>query len=450
MEKVQGNLTEGKILKVLTKLALPIMASAFLGTAYNITDMAWVGMLGSKAVAGVGVGGMYAWLSNGFATLARMGGQVHVAQALGKGEREEAKKYASASLWLSVCCGLLFGFMCLVFATPLVSFFRLDDLTAVADAKIYLRIACGFGVFTYINVDLNGLYTAQGDSKTPLKANFIGLVLNMILDPLLILGVGPFPRWEVAGAAVATVTSQAVVTTVMLAMIWSKKTKGNLMREISVCRIPEFEYVKRVFKMGGPTALQSMLYCMFSMVLSRMVSSFGYGAVAVQRVGGQIESLSWNTADGFAAAMNAFTAQNYGAGKMERVKKGYRVSSLVVFLWGVLVAFLFLVFPTQISNIFFHEPDVVRLSVNYLRIIGLGEAFMCLELMSVGAISGMGNTKLCSIITSVLTGLRIPLAMVFSKTALELNGIWWALTVSSVAKGLVLNGAFYRECKKHD
>lgn len=450
MSKIQGNLTEGPILKVLTKLALPIMASAFLGTAYSITDMAWVGMLGSKAIAGVGVGGMYAWLSSGLATLARMGGQVHVAQSLGKGEREEAKKYATASLWLSVVLGVIFGIVCVLFTNPLVAFFQLDDPTAIADAKIYLRISCGLVVFSYISTVLTGLYTAQGDSKTPLKANFVGLVLNMILDPLLVLGIGPFPKMRVAGAAVATVVAQVLATVVMIVMVWSKKATGNLLKEVSLNRFPQRHYFEKVLKMGGPTALQSMLYCMFSMVLSRMVSGFGDGAVAVQRVGGQIESISWNTADGFASAMNAFAAQNYGAKKIDRVKKGYKVSAIVVFLWGVLVAFLFIAFPKQLASIFFHEADVIAVSIDYLRILGIGEAFMCLELMAVGAISGMGNTKLCSMITIVLTGIRIPLAFVLSRTPLELNGIWWALTISSIAKGFVLNAAFYRECKKKE
>lgn len=123
MSRSQGNLTEGPILHVLTKLALPIMASAFLATAYNITDMAWVGMLGAKAVAGVGVGGMYMWLANGLATLARMGGQVHVAQQLGKGQRKEAGEYGKAAIFLAVIFGILYGSMCLLFTESLVGFF---------------------------------------------------------------------------------------------------------------------------------------------------------------------------------------------------------------------------------------------------------------------------------------------------------------------------------------
>ena len=95
---MEGNLTKGPILKTLTKLAVPIMASSFLGTLYNITDMAWIGLLGSRAVAGVGVGGMFTWLSQGLAAMARMGGQVHVAQCIGRGDRDR-RQYSLLHLW---------------------------------------------------------------------------------------------------------------------------------------------------------------------------------------------------------------------------------------------------------------------------------------------------------------------------------------------------------------
>lgn len=448
MSRSHGNLTEGPILHVLTKLALPIMASAFLATAYNITDMAWVGMLGAKAVAGVGVGGMYMWLANGLATLARMGGQVHVAQQLGKGQRKEAGEYGKAAIFLAVLFGICYGSICILFTEPLVGFFRLSEGDAIVAAKRYLRITGSLVVFSYISVVLTGLYTAQGDSQTPLKANFVGLVTNMILDPLLILGIGPFPRLEAAGAAIATVVANMLVMVLLFIMLWSSKTQENLLKEINWMRVPNRNYIKNVVKIGGPTALQSMLYCGFSMILSRMVSGFGDGAIATQRVGGQVESISWNTADGFSSAMNAFSAQNYGAGKMERVKKGYKVSAITVFLWGSLVASAFFIFPEQISSIFFHEAEVIALSTDYLMIIGVGEAFMCLELMAAGAISGLGNTKICSVISILLTGMRIPLALILSRTSLGLNGIWWALTISSILKGIVFHVAFGRECRK--
>lgn len=440
------SLTEGSIFKVLMKLSLPIMASAFLATAYSITDLAWIGTLGSSAVAGVGVGGMYVWLSQGLSTLARMGGQVPMAQELGKGNAAEAKKYAATSLWVVAFFGILFGAVTLIFADSLVAFFNLDTPQTVAYAKIYLQITCGLIIFSYIGYTLTGLYTAQGDSKTPLKANFIGLVTNMILDPLLILGIGPFPRLEVVGAAIATVFAQFLVSLVLVFDIYRPKSK-NLLKTAKILQFPNLEYFKTIFKIGTPAALQGSLYCAFSMVLTRMVSGFGDGAIATQRVGGQIESITWNVADGFAAALNAFSAQNFGAGKIDRVKKGYYLSAVTIAVWGSLIGVLFILFPRGIASIFFYEPEVIAIAIGYLTIIGIGEPFMCVEIVSSGAISGLGNTKLCSIISIIFTGSRIPLAYLLSHTALGLNGIWWALTITSICKGVVFFLAFQRESK---
>lgn len=441
-------LTEGSIFKVLMKLSLPIMASAFLATAYSITDLAWIGLLGSSAVAGVGVGGMYVWLSQGLSTLARMGGQVPMAQELGKGNLEEAKKYAVTSLWIVAVFGILFGTISLIFADPMVAFFNLDTAQTVTHAKVYLQLTCGLIIFSYVGYTLTGLYTAQGDSKTPLKANFIGLVTNMILDPVLILGIGPFPRLEVVGAAIATVFAQILVTLVLIFDIYRPNSK-NLLKTAKLLQFPGTKYLKEIFKIGTPAALQGSLYCAFSMVLTRMVSGFGDGAIATQRVGGQIESITWNVADGFAAALNAFSAQNYGAGKIDRVKKGYYLSAVTIAVWGSLIGVLFILFPEGIASIFFHEPEVIAIAIGYLTIIGIGEPFMCVEIVSSGAISGLGNTKLCSMISIIFTGSRIPLAYFLSQTSLGLNGIWWALTITSICKGLVFFLAFQRESKNH-
>ncbi len=189
---MEGNLTKGPILKTLTKLAIPIMASSFLGTLYNITDMAWIGLLGSRAVAGVGVGGMFTWLSQGLASMARMGGQVQVAQCIGRGDREKAHGFAQAAVQLAAAMGMVYAILSLVFTKQMVGFFQLTDAEAHAAAMSYTRIACGLIVFSFMTLTLTGLYTAQGDSKTPFLANLIGLVTNMILDPVLILGSGTF------------------------------------------------------------------------------------------------------------------------------------------------------------------------------------------------------------------------------------------------------------------
>ena len=437
------DLTSGPILKTLTELALPIMASSFLGTAYNLTDMAWIGMLGAKAVAGVGVGGMYVWLSQGLVSLARMGGQVHVAQSCGRGNKKEAENYAAASIQITVLFGILFAAVCLIFTKPLITFFNLNDAQTYADAHVYMQITCGLIIFSFMNLTLTGLYTAQGDSKTPFKANLAGLVLNMILDPLLILGIGIFPKLSVAGAAIATVAAQFLVMLVMILGIFRKKGIENIMRHMNIFKKAPGCFYSSIFRIGFPTACQGMIYCGISMILTRMVSGFGPGAVATQRVGGQIESLSWNTADGFAAALNAFVGQNYGAKKHERIKKGYSASFRVISVWGLLIAAAFILFPVPIAGLFFHEAEVINIAKDYLIIIGLSEPFMCVELMTVGAISGLGKTKTASIITIVLTAARIPLALLLSYIGMGLNGIWWALTISSIAKGIVFYFTFH-------
>ena len=437
---MEGNLTKGPILKTLTKLAIPIMASSFLGTLYNITDMAWIGLLGSKAVAGVGVGGMFTWLSQGLAAMARMGGQVQVAQCIGRGERDRAHGFAQAAVQLATLMGMAYAVISLLFTRQMVAFFQLTDPEAQTAALSYTKIACGLIVFSFLTLTMTGLYTAQGDSKTPFLANLIGLVTNMILDPVLILGPGPFPKLGVVGAAIATVTAQAIVMMMMILGVIIQK-KENVLKGIRLtAKIPK-KYLGGLCRIGIPTAIQGMAYCAISMVLTRMVSAYGAEAVATQRVGGQIESISWNTADGFAAALNAFIAQNYGAGKMDRVRKGYRASLWTVGIWGLLISFVFICFPQAIADIFFHEPKAVATAVGYLVIIGFSEAFMCVELTTVGALSGLGRTRLCSIISITFTSARIPLAIILGGL-IGLSGIWWALSITSIIKGIIFTCTF--------
>ena len=439
-KRMEGNLTKGPILKTLTKLAIPIMASSFLGTLYNITDMAWIGLLGSKAVAGVGVGGMFTWLSQGLAAMARMGGQVQVAQCIGRGERDRAHSFAQAAVQLATLMGMAYAVISLLFTRQMVAFFQLTDPEAQTAALSYTKVACGLIVFSFLTLTMTGLYTAQGDSKTPFLANLIGLVTNMILDPVLILGPGPFPKLGVVGAAIATVTAQAIVMTMMILGVIIQK-KENVLKGIRLtAKIPK-EYLSGLCRIGIPTAIQGMAYCAISMVLTRMVSAYGAEAVATQRVGGQIESISWNTADGFAAALNAFIAQNYGAGKMDRVRKGYRASLWTVGIWGLLISFVFICFPQAIADIFFHEPKAVATAVGYLVIIGFSEAFMCVELTTVGALSGLGRTRLCSIISIAFTSARIPLAIILGGL-IGLSGIWWALSITSIIKGIIFTCTF--------
>ena len=428
------DLLNGHIFTSLTGLALPIMVTALVQMAYNLTDMAWIGFVGSPAVAAVGAGGMYVWLSQGVVALAKMGGQVKVAHALGKGDRKEAAVYAAGSVQMGLLFALLYGAVTFFGAKPLIAFFGLNDASVAYNAQVYLKITCGLIVFSFLNSIITGIMTAMGDSKTPLLANFIGLVLNMVLDPVLIFGVGPIKGSGVAGAAIATVMAQAVVTAVFLIAIRKDQV---LFDKVKVFHKVPWDYMKAMVRIGFPASVQNLIYTSISMILTRFVTGFGDIAVAVLRVGGQIESISWMTADGFAAAINSFVGQNYGAGQYGRVKKGYFTAIGVMFVWGLLSSALLIGLPEQIFGLFIHEPEVIPMGVRYLVILGFCQMFMCIELTTVGALSGLGRTLLCSVISVLFTSARIPLAMILSSTALGLDGIWWAFTISSIIKGIL-------------
>ena len=446
----QIDLVREPIFPALTRLAMPIMASAFLATAYNLTDMAWVGTLGSDAVASVGVGGMYTWLSAGVILLARMGGQVMLGQSLGAGDREKAGCYARAAVHLGILLGLIYGAVCRIFTPQLVGYFRLSGAEVIRDAERYIRITGGLVVFFFMTFLLTGLFTAQGDSATPFRANLMGLLLNMTLDPLMIRGIGPFPSLGVTGAAAATVFSQSVVLMLLICHLLSPAGAGNVLRNRGdgaaeargsrpglVLRPEKLSVYADIVRIGLPTSVQNMIYTGISFVLTQLAAGYGDLALAVLRMGNQIESVSWNISDGFAASINAFTAQNYGARQRDRIRKGYYLAFRILGGWGLFVTAAFLLFPEQISGIFFHEAEAVRVSAGYLRIVGLCEAFMCIESMTVGALSGLGKTRLCSVISITLTGARIPYAWMLCRTSLGLTGIWWALSISSISKGIV-------------
>ena len=439
------DLLNGNILTSLTELALPIMATSLVQTAYNLTDMAWIGMVGSDAVAAVGAAAMYTWLSSGVAALARMGGQVKSAHAYGEGNRREAVQYGKGALQLALVLAAAYGIITNLFAGPLIGFFHLNSSLVVKDAIVYLRIACGLILFAFIGQTLTGLYTASGNSRTPFVANCIGMGANIVLDPLLIFGLGPIHGMGVAGAAVATVTAQFIVS---LVLVISMRKDPVLAAQMRIWIPTPLSNIKTMVRIGFPAAIQSMLYCGISMVLTRFVTAWGDTAVAVQRVGGQIESISWMTADGFGTAINAFVGQNYGAGNLKRVKKGYMTASAIMFIWGIFTTCLLIFGAAPIFSLFIHEPEVIPAGADYLRIIGFSEMFMCVELMTVGALSGMGKTMEASVITIILTASRIPLAVILGGTALGLNGIWWALTISSIVKGIIFFGYYLHIMKR--
>ncbi|MEF2824231.1 MAG: MATE family efflux transporter [Peptococcaceae bacterium] len=429
------NLLDGSIIGSMSRLAFPIMGASLIQMGYNLVDMIWIGRLGSGAVAAVGAAGMFLWMANGVTTVPRIGGQVSVGQKLGAGQQKEAAEYASCALRMGLFLGIIYGLICALFNKPLISFFKLNSPEVIAEARWYLVIAGGLLIFFFLDQVIGGILAAMGNTVTTFRVTTVGLVINLVLDPVLIFGLGPFPRLEVIGAALATVFAQMIVFLLYLKAIWNEPV---IFRNLRLLRRSNRVHLNEIVKIGLPSALQDVLFSAISMVIARFVAGYGDAAVAVQKVGGQIESISWMMGGGFAMAVNSFVAQNYGAGKIERVRKGFRTAIMIMGIWGLFNTFLLMTFPKFFFSIFISEPDVIPMGVDYLRIIGISEVFICLEGAATGAFQGLGKTVPPSIVGITFNALRIPAALLLSHTALGLNGIWWVLTVSCIFKGTIL------------
>ena len=398
--KTRINLLEGNILPALSALALPIMATSLIQMAYNLIDMIWIGKIGASAVASVGAAGMFMWLSNGLVTLAKMGGQIKVGHALGAQKKEDAASYAQSSIQMGIVFAIGFGILSIVFADEMIGFFQLNSAQVIQDAKLYLMITCGLVIFSFMNQIFTGILTAMGNSRTSFIATGIGLVLNIVLDPLFIFGFGAIPPMGVAGAAIATVLAQLVV---MLLFLHTILRDTVLFSNVHILHSYSSQHTMEIFRIGLPSAVQSMLFSGISMVIARLIAGWGDAAVAVQKVGSQIESISWMTAEGYAAALNSFVAQNHGAKNTDRIREGYRLSMIVMLSWGVFCSLVLIVFPQLIFQVFIQEAEVLPMGVDYLRILGVSQLFMCMEITTAGAFSGLGKTLPPSIVSITLT-----------------------------------------------
>ncbi|MCG8538647.1 MAG: MATE family efflux transporter [Clostridia bacterium] len=442
-----NSLREGNIFKELIRLAVPIMGTSFLQIAYNMVDMIWIGRIGSSAVAAVGTAGFYTWLSMAFIRISQIGAEVSVAQSIGRDDIKEARSFARSAVQLNFIIALSYAIFVIVFRKQLIGFFNIDDTYVIDMAVNYLGIVALGMVFSFTNLVFSGIFNGAGKSGPPFIINSLGLVINIILDPLLIFGIGPVPGLGAVGAAIATVVAQVIVTIIFLFYI---NTKTSPLSGIKFFVSLKLTYIKKIIKIGYPVALQNGMFTIFAMFIARIIANWGPIPIAVQRVGSQIESISWMTAYGFSTALSAFVGQNYGAGEWKRIYKGYFTALSIMSVIGIFASLLLILGAGPIFAIFIpKENETIVQGAIYLRILGLSQLFMCIEITTSGAFNGLGKTFPPSLVSIVFTGLRIPAALVLSRPeALGLNGVWWSISLSSVLKGIVLVTWFIYEIYK--
>jgi len=427
---IKYNLTEGGIFKKLLLIAVPIMGTQFIQMAYNLTDLFWLGRVGSSAVAAAGAAGMYLWLSFGFLLIGRMGAEIGVSQHFGKGDKKSALAFSQNAMIIAAVLGLLFGLVQILFSRQLIGFFNFREKEVAAAGAQYILITGIPAPLTFVASVAIGTFNASGNSRTPFLFNGLGLVINVILDPIFIfvLGMG------VKGAAIATIIAQTVSSSAILIALFVSKARP--FERFSLRFRPEPGKITRLIKWALPPGLESILYCFLYMLCSRIEASFGADAVAVGKIGTQIESLSWLIGGGFGTALISFIGQNYGAGKWERIYHGLRISTVVMALWGSFITLLFIFFGGNIFSVFIPVPALISLGRHYLFIFAFAQLSMNLEAVASGAFKGTGRTippSLASIVSNMLTPL---LAFIFSHTSLGILGVWVGATIATVIRGL--------------
>ncbi|MBP7563892.1 MAG: MATE family efflux transporter [Candidatus Cloacimonetes bacterium] len=436
--KHQIDLTKGNIALELTRVSIPIMLTMFIQMAYNLTDMIWIGSIGSGAVAAIGTAGFFIWIGNALTFMPKVGLEVCVAQSVGKKDQNDLQRFMANGLLISLSMSVIFSLIVFIMANPLINFFKLgtnvNGFDPTNSAISYLRVISLGMVFSFINPCFTAVYNGLGNSKLPFYYNSAGLLVNVILDPLLIFGVWIFPKMGVQGAAIATVIAQLCVS---ILFIFSFRRHFEFVRHLKTFFVFSRYHLYRIIKIGFPPAAQSAMFALIAMVIARIIVRWGAIPIAVQRVGSQIESLSWMTASGFSTALSAFVGQNYGAKQYHRIWKGFLTAMYIMSSIGILVSLLLILFPEFLFKIFVREPNAIQEGIIYLTILGYSQLFMCLEITTAGAFNGLGKSLPPSIVSISLNLLRIPSALIFS-ALIGLNGIWWSISGSSILKGTIL------------
>ncbi len=409
--------------------------------------MLWLGRVGSHAVASVGIASYFTWLGISLMLIGRIGAEVGVSQSLGARDKSGAEHYAVNAVTLVMLLSIVYGTLTYLFAPNLVALFHVQNSGVEASAISYIRIISIGSLLYYSNPTFTGIINGTGNSKLPFRINAVGLIANVVLNPVLIFGLGPFPKLGSDGSAIATVISQSIVMILFIVTIGKGKSAlGKIRLRLEL----EIEFVIKIIKLGSPVALHSILFASFAMALARIIAPWGAIPIAVQSVGAQIEALSWMTAGGFSTALGVFTGQNFGANRWDRIFKGYFTTITISGVIGIVVTICFLSFGKEIYSLFLREQEAISLGVRYLTILAISQFFMCVEITTGGVFNGIGKSIPPSLVGITLTGLRIPIALYFSQPQIfGVTGVWWSITLTSVAKGVILFSWFYFWMKSH-
>lgn len=425
----------GSLVRAVLSIAIPVVINSFLQTMYNMTDTYWLGKLGVDYLAAINLVSPVQSTVINFGSGVTVAGAVMISQYIGAGKAEMAKKIANqiftvAMLFAVVCA------MVIAVATPgIVRWMGADD-DYFAHAVTYLRLVILDMPFLFMVNIYQSTRQAQGDTFTPMLLNFLGIGINMVLDPLLMLVL----HLNAAGAALATVFSKMVPACIGFFLLLPRP-KEAICFDRRYLR-PEIACLRDIVRIGLPTALGSSFMQFGFILMSRNVNAYGKMAMAAYGIGNKVNGLISLPSTGIGSAVSTITAQNMGAQQPERARRGYLLSMSMVLVFLLVSGFILSrpAISTAAVSIFSDEAEVIPLAADFLSIM----AFWCwtnsIHDATRGLLQGSGHTFLpVAVDMTRLWVLRFA-TLWFCETVLHMGvrSVWYSVVVSNGLSSVML------------
>ena len=427
--RLTGALTVGPLRPVILRLAAPAVAMMACHFCFNLIDSIWVGrLIGPAALAAVSTAGFYVWVLLSLGEMVEVGLIAVAARRHGEGDPERAARAAAGAVGYALIAGTAVSLIGLAITDWLFRMMTVPpEVARLGHAYLSTWLLGGPLVFGFFAVEAT--FRASGDTRTPFLILAASVLLSIILDPLLIAGVGPFPRLGVEGAATASVMVRGGGFLIGLALA----VRRGLIRVSA----PDWRVIPTIVRVGAPLSLAGVLLSVIYMWLTRFTSRFGTPALAALGVGHKVEGLGFIAISGFALSASALVGQNLGAGREDRARQAVRLTVGYCLTATAVTAAAFLTVPRLLVGLFTSDPGVIADGALYLRVIAFAQIGQTFELILEGALAGAGYTWWPQVTSTTLTALRVPLSAWWSQ-GLGLLGIWLALSLTAIARGVAM------------
>jgi putative MATE family efflux protein len=432
--KIENRLITGNISRSIWTLAAPMMIGGALEDLFSMVDLYFVGRLGHIEVAALAIAGTVVAILMMMVQGITVGTTALIAHFTGDRNYEEADQVLGQTFVLGLIGSFLMYIIAVFLVEPILILFGAKGEVLIYAAD-YLKITFGWSIAIFFFEGVNQALRGSGDAQTPLKALIIANILNIILDPLLIMGYGPFPKMGVAGAAIATALTRGIG----FIFLFLHLTMGHstLQFKVRYTKLNLF-LMKRIISIGSFSSLQVFIREVSFLFLMRLVASFGAVTLAAYGIGARLRMVIMVPGLGFANSASVLVGQNMGAKQPERATESAWRTVLYYEFIAIPLATIFIIFAPQLVAIFAKQPEVIRIGTSFLRYLGVTFPFLALSLVLGQAMNGAGDTAAPTIINAIAQlGVRIPLAYIFALVVgMGSSGIWLGINASDIAQGL--------------